>query len=227
VFSLNCDELPAPLAERFKLLFQVAGRKSVVAWSLSPVADADMQVVDRARVDAVQPTSTCVVTLALDDAQAVTDEGTWVKPHMRHYALRANFTVAQLLDVLDLAGVWLLQQRAASGAQLLSPQGTTATFRLKRWVVPSGALRGVRYATAMAALSRQPLTVNALTRHTGLRTSDVETLIAHLSRQGALHIVHQHTPDEAAAEPTAKSGLVAKVSQWLRSRRLSLIGGQA
>lgn len=150
-----------------------------------------------------------------------------MKPHMRHYALPPNFTVAQLLDVLDLAGVWLLQQRAAKGAQLLSPQGTTTTFRLKRWIIPNGELRGVRYAAAMAALSRHTLTADALARHTGLGAPEIETLIAHLSSQGALHIVNEGAPDGALVDATAKSGLVAKVSQWLRSRRLSVIGGQA
>jgi hypothetical protein len=98
--------LAPALHARFAALFSVAARKSVFAWRESPVGQAQVVVLDvSSNLMRLQPLPPCVIWVGRDQPTAHLPEA-WVG------RLPQDYTVADLIDILDRAAVFLLDWRA-------------------------------------------------------------------------------------------------------------------
>lgn len=98
--------LMPPMQARFVDLFEVASRRSVFSWSASALADAQVVVLDGASEHVqLQPMPPCVIWVGRE-RQAASDFGEW------EGYLGEDFTVSDVIDILDRAAVFLLDWQA-------------------------------------------------------------------------------------------------------------------
>ncbi len=118
-FSLLAPALQA----RFSELFGVASRKSVFAWKESSLPQAQVVVLDTSSdLFSLASKPPCVIWVGLERA-APSNFSAWMGQ------LGRDFTVADLIDMLDRAAVFLLDWKARQPVQADSRIAFTAEYR--------------------------------------------------------------------------------------------------
>jgi len=108
--DLATSLLAPALRTRFSELFGVAARKSVFAWRESPLAQAQVAMLDvSSNLMRLQPMPPCVIWVGHEQPGARFAQ-TWVG------RLPQDYTVADLIDILDRAAVFLLDWKARQNA---------------------------------------------------------------------------------------------------------------
>ncbi|MFN3438200.1 MAG: hypothetical protein ACK41V_10930 [Acidovorax sp.] len=119
--ELSTDLLGAALHTRFSELFAVAARKSVFLWSESPLDQAQVVMLDASsNLLRLQPLPPCVIWLGYEQPAAGFSDA-WVG------RLAQDHTVADLIDILDRAAVFLLDWKARQPATATAGQPPAAT----------------------------------------------------------------------------------------------------
>lgn len=229
------SSLLAPgLRARFFELFGVASRKSVFAWHEAVLPQAQVVVLDMSSdLSRLQFRPPCVIWVGGLPAGA--SLGAWTG------RLAADYTVADLIDVLDRAAVFLLDWKArrpvptavaparaladsgvpppAAPGAMGAAQGTR--YRLAAWIVLGAPFDGAGCTSALALLARQPVTAQQLQQHSGLPPAMVLDLLQELARRKVLQASvlappatpAPHAPRGAAA---VHQGFVRRLSHWLK-----------
>lgn len=224
--ELATSLLRPELRARFFQLFEVAARKSVFLWREAALPLAQVVVLDASSdVSRLQMWPPCVIWVGVERPDA-RGPGVWAG------RLALDYTVADLIDVLDRAAVFLLDWKAR---QRQSPVGATASpvadtsagplvtvqsthYRLKEWVFLDPPFDEPGCLRALALLTRQPVTAQQLQQHSGLGTPMVMALLQELARRRVL----LSSVGAPVAAPVVRQGAVApkgfirRLSRWLR-----------
>ena len=240
--ELTSSLLAPALRARFSQLFSVASRKSVFDWRESVLPEAQVVVVDGTsnlqRVQTQAPP--CVIWVgAAPPAPAFAQQWTG--------QLAQDYTVADLIDMLDRAAVFLLDWKArrsisqdgadASRAvedslrpldHLASDSGGLAAahatcYRLATWVFLGAPFDSAGHVGALALLARQPVTAQQLHHHSGLPLAAVADLLRELARRKVLRAsARVRTPSIAPSGPpqaaaAVQKGFVRRLAHWLKA----------
>jgi hypothetical protein len=141
--------------------------------------------------------------------------------NLRQLTLNRDFTVAHLLDALDLAGVHLMQQRTMHQVKFANARSDAATYRLIRWPMLDSRFRNASYASALGGLSQQALSIEQIVAHSGLSLAQVEGLLSQLTEHGALNTAPSTSPAPSPVQtvaPAPNEGLISRLTSWLRRR---------
>ncbi len=132
--------LAPALRARFAELFGVAARKSVFAWRESPLQQAQVAVLDlSSNLMRLQPLPPCVIWVGVDQPSARFPDA-WVG------RLAPNYTLSDLIDILDRAAVFLLdwkarQPMAPVAVAVQAPMASSAV------IPPAGPARAFAHST--------------------------------------------------------------------------------
>ena len=220
VVTISIDLLAHPLAERFLPLFEVASRKSLRPWRVTPGVQAHVLVLDAQHANALGVAQArCVICIG-EQAKLPVDSSAWVS------WLPQQFTVADLIGTLDRAAIFLHDQRnhksKATAAVVARVGGAHNAYRITSWaVLPApfdtpGCLRG------MAMLSKGAVSLEQLCRHSQLDPAMAQQLLQQLARRGLLTVLEEPGAS-AVREPArarASEGLLQRFSKWV------LMGGR-
>ena len=219
------------LQQRFDSLFAVAARKSLSAWRQVPRAHAQVVVVD----------GSGPAPQGLDQAPCVVYVGGQARSQplgrsTQRWAahLDIDFTLADLIDMLDRATVFLMDwqvRQQASGAQSL--QQALADLRLmgakcphriqiKAWITLPPPHHGAASLRALALLARGYIDARALSEHSGMELEQVTGLLALPQVQKVLRVSLQGgavaQPARAASRPQAAPvarSWVQRLTGWI------------
>ena len=174
--------------QRFDALFAVASRKSLSGWHQAPRDSADVLILD-GTVEALKPegkTAPCVVYVGGDaSTQPLGRSSQGWAAH-----LDVEFTLSDLIDMLDRAAVFLMDWKARQKASValtmqraladLQEQGLNCQhrFQLKSWVALPGAANTAQNLRVLALLSRGPIAVQALSDHSGVEVKELISLLS-------------------------------------------------
>ena len=224
--GIAADLLVPSTRERFDKLFAVAGRKSVFQWLATPHAQADLVLVDgSAQPSMLGHVPTCMVSMG-EPGSAAASTSPW------QARLSGNYTVAELIDVLDRAAVFLLdwqarqkQQRPAI-ANLASVANATAEsvslYRLGSWVSMGAPFNTNECLRALALLAQGAVSAHQISTHSGLAPARTTALLGELQQRGVLVVSSRAArpvsmpPHRASALPAAGPSLVRRLSHWLK-----------
>lgn len=211
------DSLLAPATrQRFQQLFEVAGRRSMFAWSPVPSEIADVVIVDDSVMPhSLVPDTACFVCVG-DSANRVPESAASI------VRLAPDYSVSDLMNALDRAGVFLMDWRArkASAAMKSSqPMVEVQLYRLRSWVSMGAPFNDRTSQRALALLSQKALSVDQLCLHSGMTPASAKELLRELQRQQAL-VVTVAAERTAAAAPrriatNVQPSLVQRLSRWL------------
>ena len=182
-------ELWSPLLkQRFEALFAVASRKSLRGWRQVPLVSAQVLVVD-GNMPAPEAAGwmPCVVYVG------GVPQGQHLERTQQRLAtyLDMNFTLSDLIDMLDRAAVflmdWTVRQQVATSHTLaralddLQQQGVDCRYRfqLKAWVALPAPWNNSECLRALAMLCRGPMEVALLCEHSGMQARAVAELLRH------------------------------------------------
>jgi hypothetical protein len=225
--GIGADMLMPAVYERFQSLFNVASRKSLLIWNEVTSDQAEVMVVDSSYSSmGLLPTAPCVVYVGPEPSELLTGRP-WVT------RLKQNYTVSDLIDVLDRAAVFLVDWKvrhggadrmiAASAAD--STQRTTpaseAAYQLTSWVALGAPFNTGACTKALALLASQPVTIKQLCAHADIGVDNVSQLLVKLAELGMLKqaaLIPAATATRAAAKqrPVVSRGLIQRFSRWLR-----------
>ena len=214
--ELASSLLAPTLRARFSELFGVASRKSVFAWQESVLPEAQVVMVDGSSdLLRLQNRPPCVIWVGTAQPPAGT-AGAWTG------RLAQDYTVADLIDMLDRAAVFLLDWKARqpipAATAPVEPAVPLTRYRLGSWVFLGAPFDGASHVRALALLARQPVTAQQLQTHSGLALAQVADLLQELARRKVLRAsapAATPAPTSSAAAPVHK-GLVQRLSNWLK-----------
>ena len=232
--ELTSSLLAPGLRARFFELFGVASRKSVFAWREAVLPQAQVVVLDvSSDLSRLQFRPPCVIWVGALPAGA--SVGAWSG------RLAPDYTVADLIDILDRAAVFLLDWKARRPAPAAEPRARTLAdsgmlqpaaspamaaapgtrYRLEAWIVLGAPFDGAGCVSALALLARQPVTAQQLQQHSGLPPAMVVDLLQELARRKVLQASVSAPPATAAPQAhrggaTVHQGLVRRLSHWLK-----------
>ncbi|MEG0677928.1 MAG: hypothetical protein RR473_14930 [Comamonas sp.] len=113
------------IKQRFETLFAVASRKSLSSWREVPPGSAQVLVVDgRAAVPHAAASTPCVVYVGGEAANQPL--GRSARGWAAH--LDVNFTLTDLIDMLDRAAVFLMDWKACRSGPMAAPATAPATL---------------------------------------------------------------------------------------------------
>ncbi len=139
--DLATSLLAPALRTRFSELFGVASRKSVFAWRESPLAQAQVAMLDvSSNLMRLQPMPPCVIWVGHEQSGARFAQ-TWVG------RLSQDYTVADLIDILDRAAVFLLDWKARQPIAPVAVQVPMASSVIP----PAGPARAFAHSTIQPA----------------------------------------------------------------------------
>lgn len=141
--DLASSLLAPALRTRFSELFGVASRKSVFAWRESPLQQAQVVVLDvSSNLMRLQPLPPCVIWVGSDQPSARFPDA-WVG------RLAQNYTLSDLIDILDRAAVFLLDWKAR---QPIAPVAVAVQAPMvSRVIPPAGPARAFAHSTIQPA----------------------------------------------------------------------------
>jgi hypothetical protein len=201
------DGLLAPATrQRFQQLFEVAGRKSMFAWSPVPSDIADVVIVDDSVLPhSLVPETTCFVCVG-DSAHRIPESSPWM------VRLAPDYSVSDLMNALDRAGVFLMDWRARKASAAMKstqPVVEVQMYRLRSWVSLSAPFNDRTSQRALALLSQKALSVDQLCLHSGMTPANAKELLRELQRQQALLVTS--SSERAAAAPRR---IASNVQRW-------------
>lgn len=211
-------DLPvSAVAERFHAMFCVAARKSLLSWREVPGQQADVLVIDQCcDRPGDQRLATCVMYVGNGDCSAL-QRSPWMT------RLKPNYTLADLIDALDRAAVFMLdwksrQVAAARGEPAPAPRQTRreSAYQLVSWVSPGAPFNTPQCVKAMALMSREPVTLRQLCHHAGLEVERARMLLVMLADRGVLQTAAESRPPKRPAPPPPVSrGLLSRLARWV------------
>ena len=225
--GISADLLTSSVRQRFVQLFGVASRKSVLPWKEVPRARAQLLVLDHGTADAAAaiaaaPCVLCVGAVRADMLRNVS----WVG------RLEVNYTLSDLIDVLDRAAVFLLdwqarqkiisqRQQAEKAAAAPAPTAKQEfLYQLKSWVSMGAPFNNGACIRELALLSREPVSIWQLCTHSGLDPATARHLLVELGQRGVLRgiAIADHSPSVSARaqQPLHSSGLLGRLGRWIR-----------
>lgn len=225
--SLAAELWTPAVQQRFEELFAVAARKSLSAWRQVPRHAAEVLVIEGlesllARAEARAP---CVVYLGGEPAMQPLGRSSqgWV------VHLDVDFTLSDLIDMLDRAAVFLMDWKARHGAgaplslqsalQELQSQGVDCThcFQIKSWVALPGSANSAQNMRVLALLARGPINARSLAEHAGIEMQQLWTLLSLPQLQSVLSCSQPGSEESAAAaKPSvARQPAAAVTLQWI------------
>lgn len=212
--------------QRFDALFAVASRKSLSAWTQVPSEAAEVLILDGAMPMQDDKAFPCVVYVGGD--ASLQPLGRSSQGWAAH--LDVEFTLSDLIDMLDRAAVFLMDwkarqmkaapltlQRAMSDLQERG-MGCPHRFQLKSWVVLPGAANTAQNLRALALLSRGPIAVQSLSEHSGVELPQLVALLSLPQVQAALRCSPQAV-DVSRPQGTTDTTTAAAASitrQWVQ-----------
>lgn len=215
--SISAALLSSDLRLRFLELLQVAGRRSIVAWTLADPAHAD--VVLR---EGPAPAGDGPVSIYVSDTPVPGGDSSLLR-------MERAFRVNTLLDMLDLASVRVMGQREKRAeVAVASAANPAAQYRLKHWVFLGPSRAGSAYTRVMATMSRQAVNRDWMTSHGGLTGDQADSLLADLQLRGALVGTETAPAAPADAKPPmapALRGFVSRLKSWIGGHRPRLLAG--
>lgn len=235
--AFNIELLSAKLQERFRSLLSVAEKRTVFTWAEAPLRTAQVVFFEDHQALPAELTPGAPVFLALVGAAGEVAQVRAANKEAFH--LELDFRVTQLADLLDRAAVRLLDVRGALAATPAAAAETTRveSFKLRRWMVLGPPFTTHRHMSAMALVSREAVTIDALCSHTGLAPQEARSLMAELAKHEAITSSFVEVPPApaAAASDVASvstvnagnaanasrrpDGLFNKLSRWLTQSR--------
>lgn len=214
--------------QRFDALFAVASRKSLSAWTQVSSEAAEVLILDGAMLVPAQEEKAppCVVYVGGD--ASMQPLGRSSQGWAAH--LDVEFTLSDLIDMLDRAAVFLMDwkarqmkaapltlQRAMSDLQERG-MGCPHRFQLKSWVVLPGAANTAQNLRALALLSRGPIAVQSLSEHSGVELPQLVALLSLPQVQAALRCslqaVEVSRPQGTTDTTTAAAASITR--QWVQ-----------
>lgn len=152
--------------------------------------------------------------------------------------LQSGYTLADLIDVLDRAAVFLMDWRArqkmtaasadtaweSPAAARIAFGASHQRFQLSSWVSLGAPFRSGGNVRALALLTRAPVSLAQLCEHSGLAPAAAQALLAELSRRSVLRTETAAAAPDVRADrhrPAGHGGLVQRLARWVRG------GGQA
>ena len=224
--GISADLLTPSARHRFVQLFGVASRKSVLPWKEVVRDRAQLVVLEQGMVGAVSSlgSSPCVVTIGAVQAPAL-NSASWTG------RLEVNYTLSDLIDVLDRAAVFLLdwearQKMMANRERAQQTQAPAATkqeflYQLKAWVSMGSPFNNGACIRALALLSREPVSLAQLCTHSGLDNATARSLLVELGQRGVLRgiALQEKRPAPASSrprQPVHSSGLLGRLGRWIR-----------
>lgn len=139
---------------------------------------------------------------------------------LRRFTLQSDFTVGQLLDVLDLAAIWLLDQRSRVATKSITPQDDDGLlYKLLQWPPVSTQFNGPCELRALALLVSRPVSLAALCAHSGLELSRARDLITELWLLNLLDVTDElgHQVDVLSGSRSLRHRLMGKMLRWVSS----------
>lgn len=221
--GIAADLLLPAARERFEKIFAVAARKSVFTWRSTAHTQADVVLIDDSvRADALGHVPPCVVCLCKNNGSA-RSASPW------QTQLSGDYTVADVIDVLDRAAVFLLDWQARPAAQrpAAAPVASAAPalpgvslYRLGSWVSMGVPFNNPQSLRALALLAQGAVSAHQISQHSGLEPERTSALLDELQRRNVL-ITSLRTAPSAAhrtpprPRPAAPISLVQRLSRWL------------
>lgn len=226
VASIAADFLTPESRQRFCALFSVAARKSITSWKEMPVTAALVLLLDH--VDCGMPvglaTAPCMICIG-DAGQQPLRNVPWVGQ------LRADYTLADLIDVLDRAAVFLLdwqaRQRtlqASRAAPAVPGAGAECAYQVTSWVALGPPFQTGAGMRAMALLTREPVTLGQLCEYSGMDMPLARSLLAVLELRQVLRTTvlaewaEWAEPPHRSQAPVPNPGLWGRLVWWSAGR---------
>lgn len=215
--GVAADLLAPTLYERFVTLFPVASRKSLLAWRQLPSFEAQLLLVDASTATQLGAKAPCAICVGGSFPEKVPN-ALWVA------RLPFDYTLSDLIDVLDRAAVFLMDWRARQRAPVPLPAVPAAreplveaTYQLSAWVSMGAPFHTGDCIRALALLTREPVSVRQLCDHSGVDATTAHALLAELSRRGVLRTVTAAPALVLAPhKPRVSGGLVQRLARWVR-----------
>ena len=212
--------------QRFDSLFAVAARKSWSLWRLVPRGDAQMLVVDGSQpISAGGEKAPCVLYIG-GSAQSQ-PLGRSSQRWAAH--LDVNFTLGDLIDMLDRAAVflmdWKARQQANNSQSLQKAIGDLQTmgmdcphrFQIKAWITLPSPYNAAESLRALALLSRGHIDARALCEHSGITTDQAVRLLSLPQVQRVLRVSLQGTSDAQNSSSRSAGKQAAPVTRsWVK-----------
>lgn len=212
--------------QRFETLFSVAGRKSLSGWRQTPRQAAEVLVIEGfAPVEFKDGASVPCVVYVGGEA-ALQPLGRSAQGWAAH--LDVDFTLSDLIDILDRAAVFLMDWRARQKASVtltlqraledLKHQGLECPhrFQLKSWIALSMGANTAQNMRALALLSRGPIDARSLAEHSGIELPQLVALLSLPQLQAALQCSLRTQQVQATVTKSTKTQPATSVTrQWV------------
>ena len=212
--------------QRFEALFAVASRKSLSGWRQVSRDSAEVLILDGS-VPAAAPdskTSPCVVYVGGEaSAQPLGRSSQGWAAH-----LDVEFTLSDLIDMLDRAAVFLMDWKARQKASValtlqramqdLQEQGLNCPhrFQLKSWVALPGSANTAENMRALALMSRGPIAAQSLSDHSGMEVPQLISLLSLPQVQAVLRCSLK-TAEASKSQATKNTTPATSVTrQWVQ-----------
>ncbi|WP_291595066.1 hypothetical protein [Comamonas sp.] len=186
--SLAAELCTPAVQQRFEALFAVAARQSLSAWRQVPCHAAEVLVIEglETLLAGAEARAPCVVYLGGEPAMQPLGRSSqgWA------VHLDAEFTLSDLIDMLDRAAVFLMDWRARHrtdaplslqrALQELQQQGVDCPhrFQIKSWVALPGSANSAQNLRVLALLARGPIDARSLAEHAGIEMPQLSTLLS-------------------------------------------------
>lgn len=217
------------LQQRFETLFADAAARSLRNWRQVPLVSAQVLIVDgHLPAPEAAEWTPCVIHVGGLPQGAAPGQ----TPQRWAASLGAEFTQADLVDVLDRAAVFLMdwqvrQQLAASQALEraladLQRQGADCMYRfqLSAWVALPAPWNRAECLRALAMLCRGPMDIPALCEHSGISCETAIELLQQPGLRSLLHCSLRSVRRSAAIVPLPEGGAsrrwVQRLAGWVR-----------
>ena len=211
--------------QRFDALFAVASRKSLSAWTQVPSEAAEVLILDGAMPMQDDKAFPCVVYVGGD--ASLQPLGRSSQGWAAH--LDVEFTLSDLIDMLDRAAVFLMDWRARHrtdaplslqrALQELQQQGVDCPhrFQIKSWVALPGSANSAQNLRVLALLARGPIDARSLAEHAGIEMPQLSTLLSLPQIQAVLRCSLRGSEEPSAAQKSIaqKQPAASVTRQWL------------
>lgn len=226
------------IRQRFEALFAVAARKSLSSWREVPCGKAQLLVVDgSAPVPHAAASMPCVVYVGGEAEHQPLGRS----PRGWAAHLEVNFTLSDLIDMLDRAAVFLMDWKAprqgpvamlASVPAALTLQAALQDlmtmgedcrhlFQIGSWVVLPGSAPAAQSTRVLALLARGPVSARTLCEHAAVDIAQLQQLLALAEVQKVLRCslpgMATDKPQQTIKNPPAavSLGWVKKLTGWI------------
>ncbi|WP_218242110.1 hypothetical protein [Comamonas fluminis] len=212
--------------QRFEALFAVASRKSLSGWRQVSSDSAEVLILDGSVPTAAPDakTSPCVVYVGGEaSAQPLGRSSQGWAAH-----LDVEFTLSDLIDMLDRAAVFLMDWKARQKAAVvltlqramadLKEQGLNCPhrFQLKSWVALPGSANTAENMRALALMSRGPIAAQSLSDHSGMEVPQLISLLSLPQVQAVLRCSLK-TAEASKSQATKNTTPATSVTrQWVQ-----------